>query len=239
MPIDPQSACLRGEKRLDERQVSGSCDLQQSGISVHDGDPSACFFDEGRAVGHVRKVALERATKRLREERLWRLRDHHAFAIDRLADFPSPDTFQRVGNRQHRNRALESLAQRSQQTLYHGMIEQRSRGVVNEHHERLLGHLGESSRDRFGSGGAPGDAGDDLRRGELFGKQDRRLLPARRRGDDDRVDELAAIETADALGQQRAPAESGERLRTIDAEPLARAGGRDQRPDTPAYGGNV
>ena len=60
-----------------------------------------------------------------------------------------------------------------------------------------------------------------------------------RRGDDDRVDELAAIEAVEALGQQRPSAESGERLRTIDAEPLAGAGGRDQRPDTPALGGNV
>ena len=135
------------------------------------------------------------------------------------------------------NGAVESLAQRSEQALDHGMIEQRSRRVVNEHHERLLGHLGESGRNRFGSGGAAGDTGDDLRRRELFGEQDRRLLPARRRSDDDRVDELAAIEAVEALGKKRPSAESGERLRTIDAEPLAGAGGRDQRPDSPALAG--
>jgi len=132
------------------------------------------------------------------------------------------------------NRAVESLDQRSKQALDHGLIEQRSRGIVNEHHERLFGHLGESCSDRFGSGGASGDTGDDLRRRELFGEQDRRLLPAGRRGDDDRVDELAAIEAVEALGKERTATESGERLRTIDTEPPAGAGGRDQRPDTPA-----
>jgi len=91
----------------------------------------------------------------------------------------------------------------------------------------------------LGSGGASGDTGDDLRRRELFGEQDRRLLPPRRCGDDDRVDELATIEAVEALGKKRPPAESGERLRTIDPEPLAGAGGGDQRPDTPARGGNV
>jgi hypothetical protein len=110
---------------------------------------------------------------------------------------------------------------------------------VNEHHERLLGHLGESRRDRLGPCGTSGDTPDDLRRRQLLGEEDRGLLPARRRGDDDRIDELAAIEAVDALGQQRPSAENGERLRTIDAEPLAGAGGRDQRPDISAVGGNV
>ena len=119
------------------------------------------------------------------------------------------------------------------------MVDQRARRVVNEHHERLLGHLGERGRDRLRPRGASGDTRDDLRRRELLGEEDRGLLPARRRGDDDRVDELAAIEPVDALGEQRPPAERGERLRTIDPEPLAGAGGRDQRPDTPACGGNV
>ena len=152
--------------------------------------------------------------------------------VDGLQHGSVAHALQRVGDRSNGNRAVESLAERSEQALDHGMIEQRSRGVVNEHHERLLGHLGESCRDRLGSRGASGDAGDDLRRRELLGEQDRRLLPARRRGDDDRVDELAAIEAVEALGKQRPSAESGERLRTIDTEPLAGAGGGDQRPDS-------
>ena len=49
-----------------------------------------------------------------------------------------------------------------------------------------------------------------------------------------RVDEVAAIEAVEALGKKRPSAERGERLRTIDTEPLAGAGGRDQRPDIPA-----
>jgi len=159
--------------------------------------------------------------------------------VDGLQHSSIAHALQGVCDGSNGNSAVESLAQWSEHALDHGMIEQGSRRVMNEHHERLLGHLGESGGDRFGSSGASGDTGDDLQRRELFGEQDRRLLPARRRGDDDRVDKLATIEAVEALGKKRPSAESGERLRTIDTEPLTGAGGRDQRPDTSACGGNV
>jgi hypothetical protein len=47
------------------------------------------------------------------------------------------------------------------------------------------------------------------------------------------------VEPVDALGEQRALAEDGECLRTIDSEPVAGAGSDDQRPDTSGFAGNV
>jgi hypothetical protein len=110
---------------------------------------------------------------------------------------------------------------------------------VDEHDERFVGNLRERGSHRLGPGRATRDAGDDLRGGQLFGEEDRRFLPARWRGDDDRVDQLAAVETVEALGQERTTAEGGECLRTIDPEPLAEAGGGDQRPGISAEGGNT
>ena len=74
---------------------------------------------------------------------------------------------------------------------------------------------------------------------ELLGEEDRGLLPVGRSRDDDRVDELTAIQAVEAFGQERAAAQCGERLRTIDSEPRAGTGGRDQCPDTSAFGGDV
>jgi hypothetical protein len=110
---------------------------------------------------------------------------------------------------------------------------------VDEHYERLLGHLCQCGRHRVRSRGAAGHAGDDLRRGQLLREEDRGLLPTGRRSDDDRVDQRTALEPIDALGEEWAPTESGERLGSVDPEPLARAGGGDQRPDISAGGGNV
>jgi hypothetical protein len=110
---------------------------------------------------------------------------------------------------------------------------------VDDDDERLLRHLRESCGDRRGARLTTRDAGDDLRRHELLREQDRRLLPPGRGSDDDRVDQRAVVEPLDALGQQRTLAEDGERLRTIDSEPLAGAGSGDQRPDTSGFAGNV
>ena len=66
---------------------------------------------------------------------------------------------------------------------------------------------------------------------ELLGEQDRRLLPARRRDDDDRVDPVRVVEAAQRLGEERILAELRERLRLVQAEPLAAPGGDEDRPD--------
>jgi hypothetical protein len=47
------------------------------------------------------------------------------------------------------------------------------------------------------------------------------------------------IQAVDALGEERTAAQRRERLRTIDSQPLAGAGGGDQRPDTSGFAGNV
>jgi hypothetical protein len=110
---------------------------------------------------------------------------------------------------------------------------------VDDHDECLVGHLRKGGGHGLRPRPPTGHAGDDLGGRELLREKDRRLLPAGRRSDDDRVDEIAAIKPIEALGQKRATTERGERLGTIDSEPLARAGGGDQRKDTSAFGGNV
>src|SRR5204862_1485241 len=71
----------------------------------------------------------------------------------------------------------------------------------------------------------------DLAGAELFGEQDRGLLPFGRRRDDDRIDPTGALEPLQALGEQRPSAEAGERLRPVSAEPLAPTRGSENGPD--------
>ena len=149
------------------------------------------------------------------------------------ATTPSRTRFRVSATGKNGHDAVVALAEWREQPLDDGVVHERSRRVVDEHDERLLGNLRERGRHRFRPRGASGDAGDDLRRRELLGEQDRGLLPPRRGGHDDRVDQLAAVQSVEALGEQRAPAEARERLRTIDTEPLAGAGSGDQAPRWP------
>ena len=116
-----------------------------------------------------------------------------------------------------------AFSERAQNALDDRVVHEGPRGIVHEYDEGLLGDVGQRSTHRLGSRRATGDARHDLRRRELLGEKDRRLLPAGRSGDDDCVDPGRAVEPVEALGEQRPPTENGERLRTIDAEPLAGA----------------
>jgi hypothetical protein len=149
------------------------------------------------------------------------------------------NTFDGVRDGQRGNRAVEPLAEWSENTLDDRVVDERPCGIVNEDDEGILGHIGQCSTHRLGSRRAAGDARDDLRRGELLGEKDRRLLPTGSSSDDDRVDPRRAVEAVEALGEERPPAEAGESLRAIDVEPRAGARSEEERPDISAYGGNV
>src|SRR6185437_14544137 len=106
----------------------------------------------------------------------------------------------------------------------------RPRRVVDEDRGRVAGHLGDSGPHRVGARRAAGHAGGHLRRAQLLGEQDRRLLPAGRRHQHDRVDPLRSVEAAQRLGEQRKLAEPGKRLRLVVAEPLSPPGGDENGP---------
>src|SRR5204862_5486761 len=69
---------------------------------------------------------------------------------------------------------------------------------------------------------------------QLLGEQDDRFLPALGRDNHDRVDPRGCFEAFQALGQQRAAAQRGKGLGTIEAEPLAASCSDENRGDTHA-----
>ena len=93
------------------------------------------------------------------------------------------------------------------------------------------GHLGERRAHRLGARLAAGDAGGDLAAAELLGEQDRRLLPAGGAAMTIASIQLGRLEPLEALGEQRQPAQLGERLRPVQAEPLAASRGGENGPD--------
>ena len=113
----------------------------------------------------------------------------------------------------------------------HGVGDERSRGVVHEHDEHVVGDLGEGRANRLGSRRAARDGGDDLAGGELLGEQDRRLLPALGSGDDDRVDPARLVQAAERLGEHGQLTETDERLGPLLTEPLSRPRGDEEGPD--------
>src|SRR5581483_7839376 len=65
-------------------------------------------------------------------------------------------------------------------------------------------------------------------------EQDRRLLPAGRRDEHDRVDPAGFVETAQRLGEEWILTEPRECLRLLQPEPLPAAGRHENRPDSHA-----
>jgi hypothetical protein len=110
---------------------------------------------------------------------------------------------------------------------------------MDEDDERVWPHVAQTGANRLPARRTSGDAGDDLGHRQLLAQENRGLLPPRRSGDDDRVDPRTAVEPVEALGQQRAPGESRERLRTVETEAFARPGGDEDSPDISAFDGNV
>jgi hypothetical protein len=105
---------------------------------------------------------------------------------------------------------------------------------VHDDRRGVLRDLGDPDADRL----RPGRASRDRRRGlpgpELLGEEDGRLLPARGRDDDDRVDPVARVQPLEALREQGAVAQARERLRAVRAESLAAPRGGEDGPDAPA-----
>ncbi len=192
-----------------------------------------------RSTSDAQSVAPSRspanaAPERRREERLRRLGRDETVAVDGLHDDAVANALERVGDRERRDRAVEALAERRRAARSTTASSTSGRAASwTSTTSASSGTSASAARDRLRARRASRDAGDDLRGRELLGEEDRRLLPARRRRDDDRVDELAPVEPVEALREQRPPAEGGERLRTVDPEPLARAGGGDERPGGP------
>jgi hypothetical protein len=108
---------------------------------------------------------------------------------------------------------------------------------VDEHDERVFADLRQRRPHGFCPRYAARDDGDDLGGDELLREQNRRLLPARRSCDDDRVDPVRAVEPREALREQRTAAERSERLRAISTQATACAGCDEERPDVRAGGG--
>jgi hypothetical protein len=73
---------------------------------------------------------------------------------------------------------------------------------VHEDDERVGRHLGEAGAYGVRTGRTARGARVGLAAAELLGEQDRRLLPARRRDDDDPVDPVGVFEAAQRLGEE-------------------------------------
>ena len=107
------------------------------------------------------------------------------------------DALERVADRQAGHRTVPAFGKRSEYTLDDVVGHKRSRGVVDEDHERIIRHFSEAGANRVAPFFATGDAGAHLAATLLFSEQDRRLLPTRWRDEDDRVDPRARVEAAE------------------------------------------
>ena len=173
------------------------------------------------------------------DEHLGGLDRHERFAIDRLGDDATLDALHRVADGDAWNDAVDTLCEPREQTLDHCIVDERSSRVVDEDDERILRHLCERDPDRLRPGRSPRDHGGHLRRDELLGEKDRRLLPAGRGGDHDRVDPLGGVEPLEALGEERPSSETGERLRSVASQPRAGAGRDEDRPGASGFAGGT
>ena len=139
------------------------------------------------------------AAERAREERLRCLGGDEAVPRDRLDHAAPFHPLERVRHAEYGNHGVVAFSERTKDALDDRVVQERSRGVVDDDDERIVRHLGERQADGPGARRTSGDTGDDLRRRELLRQQDRGLLPADGRDDDDRVDPGAAVQAVEAL----------------------------------------
>ena len=102
-------------------------------------------LDERRAVGRAGEIARENARRSVGARNACGVCTATSSARDRRVSTttPSRTRLTRVRDGKHGHGSVEALAERRQEPLDHLVADERTRGVVHEDDERLLGHLGE------------------------------------------------------------------------------------------------
>ena len=188
-------------------------------------------LDDRGAVAHPGDIAAEGLAQHRRDEALRRLRGDEVLALERLRDLLASNPLHGVDDRQDRHGSVPTVANPRHHPLDHLAGQERPRGVVDENEERVLRHLAEPGGDGLRPRRAARHGRAHLGAGELLRYQDRRLLPARRRHDHDRVDPVGLVQALQAFGQQHLVAQASERLRAALPEPLAAAGRSENGPN--------
>src|SRR3954468_10363783 len=113
------------------------------------------------------------------------------------------DALQRVADREAGDGAVPALRERREHPLDHLVGHERARSVVDEDDKRVGRHLGKTRPHRIAPRLAARHARVHLAAALLLGDEDRRLLPARRRDEDDPVNPGTGLEPAQRLGPAR------------------------------------
>ena len=108
-----------------------------------------------------------------------------------------------VGDGERRDDAVPALRERGEHAADDLVVDERPGGVVDEHRDGLVRDLRQREAHRLGARRAARDDGAHLAGADLLGEQDRRLLPAGRSRDHDRVDPVGLVEPLHARGQER------------------------------------
>ena len=208
---------------VDELEVVRRRHLQQPRVALDGRDPSAGGLDERGAVGRRGDVALERAPERGSEKRLRRLHgdELRRGRASRRPRSPS-HALDGVGERQRRDGPVLALAAAASSTR--SITSSATSGRAASWTRTTAASSGTSATrgaHRLRARRAAGHAGDDLAGADLLGEEDRRLLPPRRHGDDDRVDPVGGVEALERLGEERPVAQVREGFRAVQPEPLA------------------
>ena len=136
-------------------------------------------------------------------------------------------------DRQHRDDAVDALAEPAEHPLDHGVVDERPRGVVDEDDERVVGTSASAFRTDSARVAPPVTTAATF---EATSSSARRIVGSSHSGGAATTiasTQSRGVEPLEALGEQRPSRERRERLRPVAAEPRAGAGGDEDRPGVP------
>ena len=176
---------LDGEPGLDALEVGRRRHLEQPLVAGDDLHPAAGRLDERRAVGALARGAAARRTSRRTPAASGRRPARRAASVSTTTPSRARLTVSATG-RPGTAPSKPSPSASSRRGTSSGGSERPRRVVDEDRPPRPPAPRRARRAPRPSASSPPGTHARDLRRAELLGEQDRRLLPAGRRDDDDR-----------------------------------------------------